>query len=131
MVTPQLTPSVSYPITRLSCTASFRRQVISFAKELYYSPFENSPKTWGDAMAASWRWCKKEAVKKAMSEGVVEFSFIKVDGKSVRKAVATTNKEYYSYEFKGNSTRNPTNIPFWDMKIGEWRSFSSSSKIIF
>ena len=130
MVTQSIIPSVSYPITRLSCTASFRRQVISFAKELYYSPFENSPQTWGDAMKASWRWCKKEAIKKAMKQGVVEFSFIKLNGE-LRKAIATTCKDYYQYEFIGNSARNPTNIPFWDMKIGEWRSFSSSSKIIF
>jgi hypothetical protein len=127
----EITPSVEPRITRLHCTADFRRQVIAFAKQLYYSPFENSPKTWGEAMAAAWRWCKKEAVKEAMKQGIVEFSFIKVDGKTVRKAIATTNPAYYQYEFKGNSTRNPTNIPFWDMEIGEWRSFSTSSKIIF
>jgi WYL_2, Sm-like SH3 beta-barrel fold len=77
----------------------------------------------------SWGECQKQAwasyrVKDAMQSGIVEFSFIKVSDGSVRTAKGTLNGELFQYESKGaNAPSSPDVIRYFDMGVGEWRSF--------
>lgn len=76
----------------------------------------------------SWGECQKQAwsayrLKEAMQSSVVEFSFIKSDN-SVRVAKGTLNGDLFQYEAKGASVpTSPDVIRYFDMGVGQWRSF--------
>ena len=76
----------------------------------------------------SWGECQKQAwnayrLKEAMQSGIVEFSFVKSD-QSVRIAKGTLNGDLFQYEAKGAGvSSSPDVIRYFDMGVGEWRSF--------
>lgn len=76
----------------------------------------------------SWGECQKQAwaayrLKEAMQSSIVEFSFIKSD-QSVRTAKGTLNGDLFQYEAKGEGvSSSPDVIRYFDMGVGEWRSF--------
>ena len=77
----------------------------------------------------SWGECQKQAwaayrLKEAMQSSIVEFSFVKVSDGSVRTAKGTLNGDLFQYESKGAGIpSSPDVIRYFDMGVGEWRSF--------
>ena len=63
--------------------------------------------------------------KKALHNGVVEFSYFKKDG-SIRDAKGTLSKEVYGeeHEPKGTGYSTPDNVvKYYDLNSEGWRSF--------
>ena len=56
----------------------------------------------------------------------VIFEFLKTDGKTIRKALGTLNPHVIP-PTKGLRTPPPTTQVFFDVEIGEWRSYRKSN----
>ncbi len=81
----------------------------------------NPTLTWGECQKQVWAAYK---LKEAMQSSIVEFSFIKVSDNSIRTAKGTLNGDLFQYESKGAGVpTSPDVIRYFDMGVGEWRSF--------
>ena len=62
--------------------------------------------------------------KKALHEGIVNFTYIKKDG-STREAKGTLQEKFITVTSTGTNTRpKPDNIvAYWDLDKNAWRSF--------
>ena len=88
--------------------------------------------SWSDCMKMAWYFMR---LKRALSDGVVQFSFRKSDG-SVREARGTLNgtlipREDAPKDEQGNRTPVWSAIAFYDIDKKAWRSFRISSFIGF
>lgn len=80
--------------------------------------------TFAEALKHAWQTIK---LKYAMMNGVVEFSYRKVDG-SIRTAVGTLQVPHVNYEFKGKASTNKT-LAYFDLEQGAFRSFKIENLI--
>ena len=76
---------------------------------------------------ASFAWCLRKAwaahkLRQRMLKGAEKFEFIKSDG-TVRFAVGTLDANAISYEAKGGRKTGPAVIAYFDLEVGEFRSF--------
>lgn len=63
--------------------------------------------------------------REKMHEGIVRLTFIKADG-TLRTAVATTSPEMVYAQTKSHRYwQGEDYTPFFDIKIGRWRSFNN------
>ena len=80
----------------------------------------NPALSWGECQRQAWAAYK---LKEAMQSRIVEFSFIKGGGE-IRKAKGTLNGDLFQYKSKGVSApTSPDVIRYFDMGVGQWRSF--------
>lgn len=76
---------------------------------------------------ASFSWCLRKAwaahkLRARMQKGAEKFEFIKADG-TVRFAVGTLDETQIAYEAKGGRKSGPAVIAYFDLEVGEFRSF--------
>lgn len=76
---------------------------------------------------ATFAWCLRKAwaahkLRQRMQKGAEKFEYIKGDG-SVRFAVGTLDANQISYEAKGGRKSSPSTIVYFDLEVGEFRSF--------
>lgn len=77
------------------------------------------------------RAVKKTVIKHQLSEGLLNFAFIKKDG-SVRVANGTTNLDLIPQEFhpKGTSKSSDKVIAYFDTDKNSWRCLSSNTEFV-
>jgi len=76
---------------------------------------------------ATFAWCLRKAwaahkLRERMHKGAEKFEFIKADG-TVRFAIGTLDAAQISYEAKGGRKSSPSTIVYFDLEVGEFRSF--------
>lgn len=93
-------------------------------------------RSWSECMRMAWYFIR---LRKALSDGLVTFSFYKKDG-SIREARATLHPTLIpadkwpkanSQEPKANGQKPIAAIAFFDLDKQEWRSFSIANFIGF
>lgn len=93
-------------------------------------------RSWSECMRMAWYFIR---LRKALSDGIVTFSFYKKDG-SIREARATLHPTLIpadkmpkanSQEPKANGQKPIAAIAFFDLDKQEWRSFSIANFIGF
>ncbi len=80
--------------------------------------------SFAEALKQAWAVIK---LKYKMLNGVVEFTYRKVDG-SIRHAVGTLHASYVNYQFKGNQSSNKT-LAYYDLEQGAFRCFKIENLI--
>lgn len=81
--------------------------------------------SFSEALKHAWKVVK---LKYRMLNGVVEFSFKKVDG-SIRNATGTLQKEFVNYEVKGGHKSNFGVMAYFDIEQGGFRCFKIENLI--
>jgi hypothetical protein len=76
---------------------------------------------------ANFAWCLRKAwaahkLRARMLKGAEKFEYIKDDG-SLRVATGTLDPKQISYEAKGGRKSGPAVIAYYDLGIGQFRSF--------
>lgn len=116
-----------------------KHRVMSIAHRMYTNNLESkhsliaySPQLeWQNALKRAWYF---ERLRKALSKGVVRFSYFKADG-SIREAVGTTCNLLIPTEKhpKGTSQarENLISISYFDFERQDWRGFRMESFIGF
>ena len=115
-----------------------KHRVMCIAHRMYTNNLESkrslmaySPQLeWQNALKRAWYF---ERLRKALSKGVVRFSYFKADG-SIREAVGTTCNLLIPTEKhpKGTSQReNLISISYFDFERQDWRGFRIESFIGF
>lgn len=84
----------------------------------------NSFKTFREALIQAWKVVK---LKYKMLNGVVEFTFKKVDG-SLRNAVGTLQSRFVNYEFKGKESSTGV-FAYFDIEQNSFRSFRAENLV--
>lgn len=75
--------------------------------------------TFGQALKHAWQVAK---LKYRMLNGVVEFTFKKVDG-SIRNAVGTLQNQFVNYEIKGGNKSSLGVMAYFDVEQNGFRCF--------
>lgn len=101
---------------------TIQSKVAALANHLYYSTSLSQSEAW----AKAWKVCK---LKEAMKEGQAQFTFLKTDGKTERKAVGTL-KPYSLPKSKGTGKQKPLHqITYFDVDVKGFRSFRAQNII--
>lgn len=90
--------------------------IMSNAWELYKNDLV---KTFSEALKTAWKIFK---FKKALFNGIVNFTFIKKNGEE-RPTFGTRNSSNFLYSRKTSGKKSPAQIiKFWDVDAQGWRS---------
>ncbi len=100
-----------------------KTNINSYVMHVAHTIARETPLPWSNAVRLAWG---AKTLREALSNGVLVFTFIKSDG-TRREAVGTTNTLLIPIDKrpKGVIGHEPNYgaIPFFDLELGEWRSF--------
>ena len=96
----------------------------SFVMHTAHTAYVQTPMTWSEAVRLAWQMYY---IRKAMSNGIVEFYYLKSDG-TVRQARGTLCNFLMPEDKRPKGIVNThtgySAIAYFDLDKGEWRSFS-------
>ena len=73
---------------------------------------------------------KTVSINSLLNNGILKLTFKKRNGQ-IREAIATTMQKYIAGTLKGYGTSHQCVTPFFDLSLGEWRSFAWDTLISF
>ena len=112
-------------IGNASVFATYMKQVMNKA----WAYVKQCAMSMADAMKAAWKWLKLTLKMKA---GDVHFSYLKVDGKTVRHAIGTLRAEALPAPKSARGRKVKTdNFRYFDVEKNDWRSFNIANLLTF